>query len=47
VVPAPSDFIPKSGVLWHPSESNEATGRLLIDAAVSKLVLAIRTELMA
>jgi creatinine amidohydrolase len=47
VVPAPSDFIPKSGVLWHPSEANEATGRLLIDAAVSKLVLAIRTELMA
>lgn len=47
VVPAPDDFIPKSGVLWHPSEANEATGQRLIDAAVTRLVLAIRTELLA
>ena len=47
VVPAPDDFIPKSGVLWHPTESSEATGRLLIDAAVRKLVTAIKTELLA
>lgn len=46
VVPAPDDFIPKSGVLWHPTEANEATGRLLIDAAVKRLVLAIKTELL-
>ncbi len=47
VVPAPDDFIPKSGVLWHPTESSEATGRLLIDAAVKRLVEAIRTELLS
>jgi creatinine amidohydrolase len=47
VVPAPDDFIPKSGVLWHPSEASEATGKRLIDAAVGKLVLAIKTELVA
>jgi creatinine amidohydrolase len=47
VVPAPDDFIPKSGVLWHPTESSEATGRLLVDAAVRRLVEAIRTELLS
>lgn len=47
VVPAPDDFIPKSGVLWHPTEASEATGRLLVDAAVTRLVLAIRTELLS
>ncbi len=47
VVPAPAAFIPKSGVLWHPTESSEATGRLLIDAAVDRLVLAIQTELLS
>jgi creatinine amidohydrolase len=46
VVPAPDDFIPKSGVLWHPSEATEETGRLLIEAAVKRLVTAIRTELL-
>src|SRR5436305_3713455 len=46
VVPAPDDFIPKSGVLWHPTEASEVTGRLLMDAAVKKLVTAIRTELL-
>jgi len=33
-------------VLWHPTEASEATGRLLMDAAVKKLVTAIRTELL-
>lgn len=47
VIPAPDDFIPKSGVLWHPTEASEATGRLLIDAAVKRLVLAIKTELLS
>jgi creatinine amidohydrolase len=47
VVPAPADFIPKSGVLWHPSEANETIGRRLVDAAVRRLITAIRTELLS
>ena len=30
VIPAPDDFIPKSGVLWHPSEATEAIGRRFV-----------------
>lgn len=44
VVPAPSAFIPKSGVLWHPSEATEEVGHLFVDAAVKRLEEAIRTE---
>jgi len=44
VVPAPDEFIPKSGVLWHPTESSDEIGRRLVDAAVTRLVEAIRTE---
>lgn len=44
VVPAPDDFIPKSGILWHPTESTEQIGRRFLDAAVGRLVEALRTE---
>ena len=44
VVPAPADFIPKSGVLWHPSEATVEIGRRFIDAAVKRLVEALQTE---
>lgn len=44
VVPAPDEFIPKSGVLWHPTEATEAIGQKLIDAAVTRMVEALRTE---
>jgi creatinine amidohydrolase len=44
VVPAPPEFIPKSGVLWHPSESTEEIGRKFIAAAVERLEEAMRTE---
>ncbi len=45
VVPAPQDFIPKSGVLWHPTEATEEIGHKFIDGAVKRLVTAMRTEL--
>jgi creatinine amidohydrolase len=45
VVPAPADFIPSSGVLWHPSEATEEIGRRFLTAAANRLATAIRTEL--
>jgi creatinine amidohydrolase len=44
VVPAPKDFIPKSGVLWHPTEATEAIGRKVLKMCADHLVKAIRTE---
>jgi creatinine amidohydrolase len=44
VIPAPPDFIPKSGVLWHPSESTEALGRRFLDATSHRLETVLRTE---
>lgn len=44
VIPAPDDFIPKSGVLWHPSEATEEIGRRFVTAAADRLELALRTE---
>jgi creatinine amidohydrolase len=44
VVPAPADFIPESGVLWHPSEASAEIGRKFLDAIAGRLVSAIRTE---
>jgi creatinine amidohydrolase len=44
VVPAPREFIPKSGVLWHPSEASEAIGRLVLRICADRLVDALRTE---
>ena len=45
VIPAPQDFIPKSGVLWHPSEASEEIGRQVLQMCADHLVKALRTEL--
>jgi creatinine amidohydrolase len=44
VVPPPPEFIPSSGVLWHPTEASEAIGIRFLDAAATRLEEAIRTE---
>jgi creatinine amidohydrolase len=44
VVPAPSEFIPKSGVLWHPTEATEAIGRKVLRLCADHLADALRTE---
>ena len=44
VVPAPADFIPKSGVLWHPSEASEEIGRKVLRMCADNLATALRTE---
>ncbi|MGH7776754.1 MAG: creatininase [Candidatus Dormibacterales bacterium] len=44
VVPAPADFIPRSGVLWHPSEAGEEIGRMFFEAGARRLESALRTE---
>lgn len=44
VIPAPADFIPESGVLWHPTEASAETGSFLLEAAASKIARAITTE---
>ena len=45
VVPAPADFIPKSGVLWHPTEASEEIGKRVLAILAARLAEAIRTEL--
>src|SRR4029077_2085925 len=44
VVPAPSEFIPKSGVLWHPTEASEAIGKTVLRLCADHLAGALRTE---
>ncbi len=44
VVPAPAEFIPKSGVLWHPTEASEAIGRNVLKLCADHLAAALRTE---
>ena len=44
VVPAPPQFIPKSGVLWHPTEASEAIGRKVMRMCAEHLAKALRTE---
>lgn len=44
VIPAPADFIPKSGVLWHPSEATDEIGRKFLAATADRLEQALRTE---
>lgn len=44
VVPAPDDFIPRSGVLWHPSEATAEIGWRFVRASVARLIEAMRTE---
>lgn len=45
VVPAPAEFIPKSGVLWHPSVATAELGERFIAAIGDRLAEAMRTEL--
>ena len=47
VIPAPQDFIPKTGVLWHPTEASEEIGRKVLRMCADHLVKAIHTELGA
>jgi creatinine amidohydrolase len=44
VVPAPDAFVPRSGVLWHPSVSTPELGRRFVSAAATRMVDALRTE---
>ena len=44
VVPAPPEFIPESGVLWHPTEASPEIGRRVLEACSKKLEEALRTE---
>jgi len=44
VIPAPAEFIPKSGVLARASRASAEIGELLMEATVGRLVDAIRTE---
>jgi creatinine amidohydrolase len=44
VVPAPDEFIPRSGVLMKPTEATEEAGQRFFDASVNRLVTAVRTE---
>lgn len=45
VLPAPRDFIPASGVLWHATLSTEQLGHRFIELAAGFLAQAIETEL--
>jgi creatinine amidohydrolase len=45
VVPAPPEFIPKSGVLWHPSVATAELGERFLAATGGRLAEALRTEL--
>lgn len=44
VVPAPDEFIPKSGVLWHPTEASVELGQRFLAVISSRLETMIRTE---
>jgi creatinine amidohydrolase len=44
VVPAPRDFIPTSGVLWHPTEASEEIGHKVLRMCADHLVKALQTE---
>src|SRR5437879_2682543 len=44
VVPAPPEFVPKSGVLWHPTEASEQIGHAVMRICADRLAEALRTE---
>ena len=44
VVPPPEEFIPASGVLWHPTEASLEIGRRFLEACSKRLEEALRTE---
>ena len=44
VVPAPAEFIPKSGVLWHPTEASREIGQRFLEGCSKRLEEALRSE---
>ena len=44
VLPAPPEFIPSSGVLWHATEGSVEKGRILLSASVRYVQTALVTE---
>ncbi len=44
VVPPPAEFVPRSGVLWHPSEATPEIGQRFLTAVAGRLEDALRTE---
>lgn len=44
VVPAPREFIPESGVLWHATKATPELGRRFVEAAAGRLEEAMRVE---
>jgi creatinine amidohydrolase/Fe(II)-dependent formamide hydrolase-like protein len=44
VVPAPEEFIPGSGVLWHPTEASREIGQRFLEGCSKRLEEALRTE---
>jgi creatinine amidohydrolase len=44
VIPPPPEFIPASGVLWHPSRSSAELGRRFLGVAARRLTHALETE---
>jgi creatinine amidohydrolase len=44
VIPAPAEFVPKSGVLAQASHATEQAGQVLLDGAVGRLIEAITAE---
>jgi creatinine amidohydrolase len=44
VVPAPAQFIPKSGVLWHPTEASAKIGSQVLALCAGHLANALKTE---
>jgi creatinine amidohydrolase len=47
VVPAPDEFVPRSGVLMKPTHASEEAGKRFLEASVGRLVEAIGTEFAA
>jgi len=44
VLPAPDEFIPKSGVLWHPTEASREIGQRFLEDCSKRLEEALRSE---
>lgn len=44
VIPPPKEFIPASGVLWHPTKATPEIGRRFVDTLSDRIVLALETE---
>lgn len=44
VIPAPAEFVPKSGILARASHATEKAGHILLNGAVGRLIEAVQTE---